>query len=102
MGIFQKIVKSEKEDVIVVTEATNVFEEIMKAGDNVTLMCANYFYTGKITAVNGETIVLEGAKIVYETGPFNETNFKDAQSLNTNQWFVRIPFIESYGCLNKK
>ena len=101
MGVFKKneVVDGKK---IVVEETTDVFVEIMKANVDVTLLCMNYFYTGKISAVNGEVVVLEGAKIVYETGDFNSTTFKDAQSLNTNQWFVRKSTIESFGCLNKK
>jgi hypothetical protein len=102
MAVFKKIEKATKGSVVVTEETTNIYEELMKAQVKVTFFCASYFYHGTIEAVNGETIVLNGAKIVYETGAFNTNTFKDAQDLNTNQWFIRIPAIESFGVLDKK
>lgn len=101
MGVFKKAEKTVAGEVIITEETTNIFEELMKAEVDITLFCMTYFYTGVIEAVNGETIVLKGAKLVYETGAFSDANFKDAQSLGARQWFVRIPCIESFGVLNK-
>jgi hypothetical protein len=102
MGIFKTTQKDELGKTLVVTEKTDIFEEIMKSGETVTLFCMTYFYNGKIEAVNGEDIVLTGARIVYETGSFDTNTFTNAQELCTQQWFVRKQAIESYGILNKK
>lgn len=67
-------------------------------GENVTLFCLNYIYTGKLVGVNDSYIKLENASIVYETGAFSDKNFKDAQTL-PNDWYVQISAIESFGKL---
>lgn len=67
-------------------------------GERVTLFCAVYIYTGKLIGVNDTCVLLEDAAIVYETGPFNESKWKDAQPL-PNQWYVQIGMIESFGRL---
>lgn len=69
-------------------------------GQQVTLFCMNYTYTGKLSGVNALDIILEGASIVYETGDFatcRTGKFKDAQQLSTGEWRVRTATIESYG-----
>jgi hypothetical protein len=67
-------------------------------GQNVTLFCLNYIYTGKLTGVNDKFVLLESAKVVYETGAFNVKEWKDAQSL-PNNWYVNLNAIESFGIL---
>lgn len=67
-------------------------------GENVTLFCLNYIYTGKLVGVNDVYVKLEKASIVYETGAFSDPKFKDSQSL-TNDWYVQISTIESFGKL---
>ena len=80
-----------------VTEVEN--EGLIKLiGETVTLFCAVYIYTGKLIGVNETCVLLEDAKIVYETGPFGEKSWKDAQSL-PNQWYVQTAMIESFGIL---
>lgn len=71
-------------------------------GEEVTLFCANYIYHGVLVGVNKDDVVLKDASIVYETGPFNEVGFKDAQSLCSGEWHVRTAVIESYGVLYNK
>lgn len=68
-------------------------------GENVTLMCMNYFYTGKLIGVNDTCVVLEKPAIVYETGPFDEKFWKDCQPLNVKEFYVMISAIESFGIL---
>ena len=68
-------------------------------GQTVTLFCAVYIYTGKLVGVNSSCVKLEGAKIVYETGAFNEKNWKDAQALPNSVWYVSSAMIESFGIL---
>lgn len=66
-------------------------------GKKVILFCANYFYTGKLVGVNKSFVKLENPAIVYETGPFTDSKYKDEQSLCTKEHYVRIPAIESFG-----
>ena len=70
-------------------------------GENVTIFCCNYIYTGKLIGVNTTYVELAKAKIVYETGAFTNTTWKDAQQLNDN-WFVMKTAIESWGVLKKE
>jgi hypothetical protein len=81
----------------IITEVEN--EGLMKLiGETVTLFCASYIYTGKLTGVNESCVLLTDAKIVYETGAFNEKSWKDAQDL-PHDWHVQIGMIESFGIL---
>ena len=57
--------------------------------------CLNYIYTGKLAGVNETCVLLEDAAIVYETGAFNEKNWKDAQSL-PKPVYVMLRCIESF------
>jgi len=70
-------------------------------GKSVTLWCGIYIYTGKLIGVNDDTVKLADAKIVYETGPFNDNKWKNAQSLEAECWYVRMAAIESFGVMNK-
>ena len=70
------------------------FEALL--GETITVFCLNYIYTGKLTGVNDSCILLESPKIVYETGPFNEPSWKDAQSL-PNCLYIQTGCIESFG-----
>ena len=67
-------------------------------GDRVTLFCLNYIYTGKLAGVNETCVLLTDAAIVYETGSFEVSSWKDAQLLGSD-WYVQIATIESFGIL---
>ena len=67
-------------------------------GERVTLFCMNYIYTGTLTGVNDTCVLLTDASIVYETGGFNEKDWRDAQKL-PHDWYVEISAIESFGKL---
>lgn len=67
-------------------------------GERVTLFCSNYIYTGVLSGVNESCVLLTDAAIVYETGPFSDKKWTDAQSL-PNGWYVQISAIESFGIL---
>jgi DNA-binding ferritin-like protein (Dps family) len=67
-------------------------------GERVTLFCMNYIYTGTLTGANETCVLLTDAAIVYETGAFNEKEWKDAQKL-PHDWYVQIGAIESFGKL---
>jgi hypothetical protein len=66
-------------------------------GEVVLLLCANYFYTGKLTGVSDTFVELTDTSIVYETGEWSSRTYKDAQKLPVNVWFVQRAFIESFG-----
>ena len=67
-------------------------------GETVTIFCQVYIYTGKLVGVNDKFILLEKAKVVYETGSFDSKDWKDAQSLPGN-WYIKTQAIESFGLL---
>ena len=69
-------------------------------GENVLIMCFNYFYTGKLTGINTTCILLENCRIVYETGAFTDANFKDAQ-LIAPEYYIQLSAIESFGKTDK-
>jgi len=65
-------------------------------GQRITLLCMNYFYTGKLIATNKDFVELTDAAIIYETGEWNTKGWKDAQPLPGNVR-VRVATIEAYG-----
>lgn len=67
-------------------------------GERVTLFCLNYIYTGMLVGINDTCVLLESAAIVYETGPLNSKEWKDAQGL-PHDWYVMRSAIESFGKL---
>lgn len=67
-------------------------------GEKVTLFCQIYIYTGKLVGVNDAYVKLDDACIVYETGAFTDSQYKDAQKL-PNSWYVHKNAIESFGIL---
>ena len=67
-------------------------------GETVTLFCCRYIYTGTLTGVNDFCVLLEKAKIVYETGELTTKEWSDAQPL-PNDWYVARQSIESFGLL---
>ena len=67
-------------------------------GERITLFCANYIYTGQLTGVNESCVLLTDASVVYETGPFGDKKWKDAQELPA-EWYVQRDAIESFGKL---
>ncbi len=64
-------------------------------GEQVILFCANYFYAGKLVGVNETFVKLEEGKIVYETGPFTDGVWKNAEVVG-GPVYVRIAMIEGW------
>lgn len=89
-----------KKLVNVVETNETAFESLL--GEQVTIFSLNYIYHGKLVGVNDENILLAQPKIVYETGKFSEYGFEDAQSLNTDEFFIQKGTIESFGVLEVK
>ena len=73
------------------------FEGLM--GETVTLLCMNYFYTGKLTGINDSCVQLQNPSIVYETGSWSDKDWADAQKLPTEYLYVSLSSIEAYGVL---
>ena len=65
-------------------------------GEQVTLFCGVYIYTGKLVGVNADHVELTSPKLVYETGPLAVGPWKDAQDL-PSPWRVMRQSIESWG-----
>jgi hypothetical protein len=65
-------------------------------GKQITCFCAVYIYTGKLVGVNSTCIKLENPAIVYETGPFTDKKWKDAQSL-PNTIYLQTAMVEAFG-----
>ena len=65
-------------------------------GQRVTLFCMNYIYTGDLVGVNEACVLLEKPSIVYETGAFNEKNWKDAQPL-PHSIYIQMSSVEAFG-----
>lgn len=65
-------------------------------GKTVTFFCMNYIYTGILSGVNETCVLLDSPKIVYETGPFNTKEWKDAQSLPSSI-YLQISAFEAFG-----
>jgi hypothetical protein len=68
-------------------------------GEQITLFCLNYFYTGKLVGVNEKDILLESPSIVYETGSWDKKDYANAQKLPCEKLYVRTGAIEAYGVL---
>ena len=64
-------------------------------GQRVTFFCMNYIYTGKLVGVNTRDIKLEEAGIVYETGEFSSSQWRDFQKL-PHPIYVRLNSVEAY------
>ncbi len=66
-------------------------------GEKVILLCANYFYTGKLVGINESCVELEDPAIVYETGAWTNKAYQDEQKLHVKTFYVSTSAIESFG-----
>lgn len=66
-------------------------------GQRVLLMCANYFYAGKLIGVNDRFCLLEDPSIVYDTGDWTKKEYETEQKMNVKEHYVMIHMIESFG-----
>jgi len=90
-----------EEKIIKVAEKIEEVENeglIALMGKTVTLFCSNYIYAGKLVGVNKNCVKLENAHLVFETGAFTDSKFKDAQKLG-QEFYVQMQAIESFGVL---
>lgn len=64
-------------------------------GEQITIFALNYIYTGKLVGVNEDCVKLENASVVYETGAFAESKWKNAEAIK-NPVYVMKAAIESF------
>lgn len=65
-------------------------------GEKVLVMCNNYHYSGTLSGVNDIFIKLDNCSIVYETGAWTDSKFKDSQSLGAEPHYIMIGHIEGF------
>jgi len=70
-------------------------------GDDVTLFCVNYFYHGKLAAINDVFVTLQDAAIIYDTGSWPDgedvnNEYADAQRIG-GDINVCIAAVEAFG-----
>lgn len=70
-------------------------------GKQVEIRCNVYIYAGILVGVNSTCVKLDRMAIVYETGPFTDAKYKDAQIIGDGQ-YVQLGLIESFGPCSKK
>ena len=83
--------------VLVETKEGEGLESLL--GQEVTFFCINYIYAGKLIGVNTDCVKLENPKIVYETGAFSDSNWKDAQKLPHKYFYIARQAVESFGIM---
>lgn len=66
-------------------------------GRRVLIICAGYFYEGKLIGVNDTFVKLDDAAIVYSTGQWKDKAYEDLQKLHQKEWYVQRGLIESFG-----
>lgn len=105
----KRVVKTPKTIEKVVEKVTVETEEIIDTeggyitclGKYVYIICDSYAYAGNLTGLNASTLELSDPHIVYETGPFFNKTWKDAQKLPTNLHHISLAKIESM-CVVKR
>lgn len=82
-----------------IIQVTEIDGEGLEAllGRRVLLICAGYFYEGKLIGVNETFVKLDDASIVYSTGEWKDKNYADIQKLHQKEWYVQRGLIESFG-----
>jgi hypothetical protein len=85
-----------------VVQVTEVDGEGLVAllGKHILVFCMNYINTGELEGVNTTCILLKDASIVYETGPFTDKKFGDAQEIGN--LYIQTNSIESFGETDKR
>ena len=79
---------------VIETDEVSGFEVML--GKSVYLICGIYIYAGVLSGVNIDHLELTDPKLVYETGPWDDVDWKDAQQLPSPHWVMR-DHVESWG-----
>ena len=70
-------------------------------GEKVMLICAGYFYAGKLIGVNDRDVVLSEPKIVFNTGDWSAEKNEYEEKIPADEWFIKTESIESYGKMDR-
>lgn len=81
---------------IIIEDTKEGLEKLL--GKRITLFCCRYIYTGNLIGINDICVLLSDCGIVYETGAFTDSNWKDCQKL-PNDWYISLQSVESFGLL---
>ena len=67
-------------------------------GERVILLCAAYFYEGKLVGVNDDDVILGDPHIVFGAGSWEESSYSTIEAIkHADEWRIRTASIESYG-----
>lgn len=66
-------------------------------GEKVTLYCTSFIYSGKLSGVNQDCVLLTDAEIVYDTGGHSKDTWELAEKMPNGSWYVMKDRIESFG-----
>lgn len=82
---------------IVEVTQPSAFEELL--GKNVVIYACRFIYTGILTGVDAQTLVLKDAQIIYDTGEHAQPKkqWTNVEPCWSNVWHVQIASIESFG-----
>ena len=78
----KKVVEEVTEARQEITDADGSYEYLL--GKEVVVITSGYIYTGTCSGVNDLFIELSDPSIIYETGPWTNEKWKDAQRLPTD------------------
>lgn len=65
-------------------------------GKEILIIASSYFYTGKLTGVNTDCILLEDASIVFETGSFSKKGYDNSEKLPGHKVYIQKALIEAF------
>ena len=90
--------RSKREVKVIMKKMIEVTEEgfLSFMGENVMIFAANYIYAGKLMGVNDTCILLENAKIVYETGSFDKKGYSTSEDLPGGKAYIQTVAIEMF------
>lgn len=67
----------------------------------VVFMCFNYIYTGVLTAINDKFYRITNPHIIYETGKWTDSKWKDCQSMGEDELDIMVGTFESWFVTHK-
>ena len=65
-------------------------------GKRVLLMCAAFFYEGRVVAVSDSEVTLESPAIIYDTGEWKNNGYESAEQMGEPLLYVQRQAIEAY------
>lgn len=96
MDIGELTLNQIKEITALTSSPASTSEYLQYIGKRPTFYAINYIYTGTVVAVEGGSIKLDDALIIYNTGDHEDKDWGAAEKM-PNGWYVSIQSIESHG-----